>query len=154
MIVAGEALETKHARYVLTPWMPQGGLKLPVIVRGEGIYLFDADGNRYADLTSGLIAVNLGHGHPAVRAAMHEQVDRLCFSPPRWFNDVRAELGEELVRLAPWGAEGGRVFFSTSGAAANEDAVKFARAATGRSKVLAAYRSFHGSRGGSSAVTG
>lgn len=154
MIASGEALETKHARYVLTPWMPQGGVKAPVIVRGEGIYLYDADGNRYADLTSGLIAVNLGHGHPAVRAAMHEQVDRLCFSPPSWFNDVRAELAEALVRLAPWGDEGGRVFFTTGGAGANEDAVKFARAVTGRSKVLAGYRSFHGSGAGSATLTG
>jgi taurine--2-oxoglutarate transaminase len=154
MIVAGDALTSKHARYVLTPWMAQGALKPPVIVRGEGIYLYDADGNRYADLTSGLIAVNLGHGHPAVRAAMHEQVDRLCFSPPSWFNDARAELGEALVRLAPWGNEGGRVFFSTSGAAANEDAIKFARAVTGRSKVLTGYRSFHGSGAGSATLTG
>src|SRR3984885_229675 len=154
MIVAGEDLATKHARYVLTPWTAQGNLKPPVIVRGEGIYLYDADGNRYADLTSGLIAVNLGHGHPAVRAARHEQVDRLCFSPPSWFNDVRAELGEALVRLAPWGDEGGRAFFSTSGAAANEDAIKFARAVTGRAKVLPGYRSFHGSGAGSATLTG
>src|ERR1700733_2969526 len=154
MIVAGEDLATKHARYVLTPWTAQGNLKPPVIVRGEGIYLYDADGNRYADLTSGLIAVNLGHGHPAVRAAMHEQVDRLCFSPPSWFNDVRAELGEALVRLAPWGDEGGRAFFSTSGAAANEDAIKLARAVTGRAKVLTGYRSFHGSGAGSATMTG
>jgi taurine--2-oxoglutarate transaminase len=154
MIAAGDALKTKHARYVLTPWMAQGNLQPPVIVRGEGIYLYDEDGNRYADLTSGLIAVNLGHGHPAVRAAMHEQVDRLCFSPPSWFNDARAELGEALVALAPWRGEGGRVFFSTSGAAANEDAIKLARAVTGRAKVLTAYRSFHGSGAGSATLTG
>src|ERR1700736_6655593 len=154
MIAAGDALKTKHARYVLTPWMAQGNLQPPVIVRGEGIYLYDEDGNRYADLTSGLIAVNLGHGHPAVRAAMHEQVDRLCFSPPSWFNDARAELGEALVRLAPWGDEGGRVFFTTSGASANEDAIKFARAVSGRTKVLTAYRSFHGSGAGSATLTG
>jgi taurine--2-oxoglutarate transaminase len=154
MIVAGEGLETKHARYVLTPWMAQGSLKPPVIVRGEGIYLYDAEGNRYADLTSGLVAVNLGHGHPAVRAAMHAQVDRLCFSPPSWFNDVRAEFAEALVRLAPWGEHGGRVFFTTSGASANEDAIKFARTITGRAKVLTAYRSFHGSGAGSATLTG
>jgi len=154
MIAAGDALQTKHARYVLTPWMPQGNLAPPVIVRGEGIYLYDADGNRYADLTSGLIAVNLGHGHPAVRAAMHAQVDRLCFSPPAWFNDARAELAEALVRLAPWGDEGGRVFFTTSGASANEDAIKFARSVTGRAKVLTGYRSFHGSGTGSATLTG
>src|ERR1700736_6651864 len=154
MIAAGDALKTKHARYVLTPWMAQGNLQPPVIVRGEGIYLYDEDGNRYADLTSGLIAVNLGHGNPAVRAAMHEQVDRLCFSPPSWFNDVRAELAEQLARLAPWGDEGGRVFFTVGGASANEDAVKFARAVTGRSKVLTGYRSFHGSGAGSATLTG
>jgi taurine--2-oxoglutarate transaminase len=154
MIAAGDALATKHARYVLTPWMAQGNLRQPVIVRGEGIYLYDADGNRYADLTSGLIAVNLGHGHPTVLSAMHAQIDRLCFSPPSWFNDARAELGEALVRLAPWGDEGGRVFFTTSGASANEDAVKFARIVTGRSKILAGYRSFHGSGAGSASLTG
>ena len=154
MIVAGEALKTKHARYVLTPWLAQGNLQPPVIVRAEGIYLHDDEGKRYADLTSGLIAVNLGHGHPGVRAAMHAQVDRLCFSPPNWFNDARAELAEDLIGLAPWGAEGGRAFFTTSGAAANEDAIKFARAVTGRAKVLTAYRSFHGSGTGSATLTG
>ncbi len=153
MILAGDSLATKHARYVLSPWLAQGNLAPPLIVRGEGVFLYDADGNRYLDLTSGLVAANLGHGHPAVRAAMHEQIDRLCFSPPAWFNDARAELGEALVALAPWNGTG-RVFFSTSGAAANEDAVKFARAVTGRSKVLAGYRSFHGSGAGSATLTG
>ena len=153
MIAAGETVAATHARYVLSPWLAQGNLAPPVIVRGEGVSLYDADGKRYLDLTSGLIAANLGHGHPAVRAAMHEQIDRLCFSPPSWFNDVRAELGEALVGLAPWNGRG-RVFFSTSGAAANEDAVKFARAVTGRTKVLAAYRSFHGSGAGSASLTG
>ncbi len=154
MIASAEALKSKHARYVLTPWLPQGNLEPPVIVRGEGIYLYDADANRYADLTSGLIAVNLGHGHPAVRAAMHEQIDRLCFSPPSWFNDARAELGEALMRIAPWGDEGGRTFFTVGGADANEDAVKFARAITGRSKIITGYRSFHGSAAGSASLTG
>ncbi len=154
MIAAADALKAKHARYVLSPWLAQGQLDPPVIVRGEGVYLYDADGQRYADLSSGLVAVNLGHGHPAVLAAMHEQLDRLCFSPPNWFNDARAELGEALVGLAPWGAEGGRVFFTAGGSAANEDAVKLARALTGRSKVLTAYRSFHGSGTGAATLSG
>ena len=154
MIATGNELKAKHARYVLTPWLAQGQLAPPVIVRGEGIYLYDADGNRYADLTSGLVAANLGHGHPAVLAAMHDQIDRLCFAPPNWFNDTRAELGEALVRMAPWGDEGGRVFFTVGGSAANEDAVKLARTLTGRSKVLTAYRSFHGSGTGAATLTG
>ena len=154
MIASERGLSAKHQRYVLTPWLPSRGYAPPVIVRGEGVYLYDESGTRYTDLTSGLIAVNLGHGHPAVRAAMHAQVDRLCFSPPNWFNDVRAELAEALVRLAPWGDEGGRAFFTTAGAGANEDAVKFARAVTGRSKVMTAYRSFHGSGTGAATLTG
>jgi taurine--2-oxoglutarate transaminase len=154
MIVSDETLAAKHQRYVLTPWLAQGAAAPPVIVRGEGLYLFDDQGNRYADLTAGLVAVNLGHGHPAVLQAMHAQVDRLCFSPPNWFNDARAELGEALVQLAPWGAQGARVFFTTSGASANEDAVKFARSITGRAKILTGYRSFHGSGAGAAALTG
>ena len=154
MIVSGDALTAKHQKYVLSPWLAQGALAPPVIVRGEGIYLYDDAGNRYADLTSGLVAVNLGHGHPAVLRAMHAQIDRLCFSPPNWFNDARAELGEALLGLAPWADEGGRVFFSTSGAAANEDAIKFARVLTGRTKVLSGYRSFHGSGSGAATLTG
>ncbi len=152
MFVA-DNLKTLHQKYVLTPWLAQGGLDVPVIVRGEGVYLYDVDGKRYMDLSSGLIAANLGHGNPTVRAAMHEQIDRLCFSPPNWFNDQRARLGEALSAISPW-PEGARVFFTTSGAQANEDAVKFARALTGRQKVLSAYRSFHGASAGASALTG
>lgn len=154
MIEAEGGIAAAHARHVLTPWLAQGALAPPVIVRGQGIYLYDTDGTRYADLTSGLIAANLGHGHPAVLAAMHAQIDRLCFSPPNWFNDARAELAEELSRIGPWGEEGARVFFTAGGAEANEDAVKFARTLTGRTKVLAAYRSFHGSAAGAAAMTG
>jgi taurine--2-oxoglutarate transaminase len=152
--LAAQETAQKHRRYVLTPWSAQGNLDVPVIVRGSGVYLFDAEGNRYADLSSGLIAANLGHGHPTVLHAMHAQIDRLCFASPSWFNDARAELAEALVALAPWPGEGGRVFFTTGGGQANEDAVKFARAITGRAKVLTAYRSFHGSGQGSLALTG
>jgi taurine--2-oxoglutarate transaminase len=116
--------------------------------------MYDADGNRYADMSSGLVAANLGHGHKTVLAAMHAQIDRLCFSPTNWFNDQRARLAETLSSISPWTGEGGRAFFTTSGAQANEDAVKFARALTGRHKILTAYRSFHGSGPGASALTG
>ncbi|MGP6159017.1 MAG: aminotransferase class III-fold pyridoxal phosphate-dependent enzyme [Vulcanimicrobiaceae bacterium] len=146
-------LAAKHRRYVLTPWLPQGKLELPVIVRGEHVYLYDDRGQRYLDSCSGLIAVNLGHGNPAVIEAMHAQAKRLCFSPPNWFNDVRAECAEALAGIAPW-PEGARVFFTTGGAQANEDAIKLARSVTGRHKVLTAYRSFHGSSPGAGTLTG
>ena len=68
---------------------------------------------------------------------MHAQIDKLCFSPTNWFQDGRAKLAQRSSRISPWaGKEGGRVFFTTSGAQANEDAVKFARMLTGRQKSL------------------
>jgi taurine---2-oxoglutarate transaminase len=154
-VIVAEDLKTLHRDYVLTPWIAQGNVDVPVIVRGEGVYLYDADGKRYVDLSSGLVAANLGHGHKTVLDAMHAQIDKLCFSPTNWFQDGRAKLGQQLVAISPWaGKEGGRVFFETSGAQANEDAVKFARMLTGRHKVLTAYRSFHGSAAGAAALTG
>jgi taurine--2-oxoglutarate transaminase len=154
-VIVTEDLKTLHRDYVLTPWIAQGNVDVPVIVRGEGFYLYDADGKRYADLSSGLVAVNLGHGNRTVLDAMHAQIDKLCFSPPSWFQDTRAKLGQEIVAISPWGGkEGARVFFTSSGAAANEDAVKFARALTGRHKILTAYRSFHGAAAGAAALTG
>jgi taurine--2-oxoglutarate transaminase len=147
--------QAKHTKHVLTPWVAQGGLAAPVIVRGEGSYIFDADGKKYLDLSSGLIAVNLGHGHPKVVAALQEQAKTLCYAAPSLFNDKRAELAEELSAMSPWAeSEGCRTFFTTAGADANDDAVRIARAFTGRPKVLTAYRSFHGGSGTSIMLTG
>jgi taurine--2-oxoglutarate transaminase len=151
------ALQASHQKHVLTPWVAQGALSAPVIVRAEGSYLYDNDGKRYFDLGSGLIAVNLGHGHPKVVAAMQEQAKTLCYSAPGLFNDKRAELGEELSNISPWGGAGGegcRTFFTTGGADANDDAVRIARTLTGREKILTAYRSFHGGSGMSIMLTG
>jgi taurine--2-oxoglutarate transaminase len=148
-------LKAKHAKHVLTPWLAQGGLAAPVIVRGEGSYIFDADGKKYLDLGSGLIAVNLGHGHPNVVAAIQEQAKTLCYAAPAFFHDKRAELAEALSAMSPWGrGEGARTFFTTAGADANDDAVRLARTYTGRAKILTAYRSFHGSSGTSIMLTG
>jgi taurine--2-oxoglutarate transaminase len=153
-VIAADDLKALHREYVLTPWVAQGNLDVPVIVRGEGVYMYDSDGNRYGDLSSGLVAVNLGHGHKTVLAEMHAQIDRLCFSPTNWFQDGRAKLSEALSKISPWTNEGCRAFYATSGAQGNEDAVKFARMLTNRHKVLTAYRSFHGSSPGAASMTG
>ncbi|MDF2695375.1 MAG: Omega-amino acid--pyruvate aminotransferase [Labilithrix sp.] len=152
---ATSEIQAKHSKYVLSPWLAQGGLVAPVIVKGEGSYLFDSDGKKYLDLGSGLIAVNLGHGHPKLVAAIQEQASQLGYAAPSLFHDKRALLGEELSAMSPWsGGEGCRTFFTTAGADANDDAVRIARAYTGRTKVLTAYRSFHGSSGTSIMLTG
>lgn len=148
-----ESLQALHQKHVLTPWVAQAGLKTPVVDRGEGVYLFDTDGNRYLDLASGLVASNLGHAHPAVVAAMQAQAARLCFAAPSLFHDARAELAAELSAIAPFG-EPARAFFTTAGAEANDDVVRLARALTGRQKIVVAYRSFHGASGGAIHLTG
>ncbi len=142
-----------HARYVLTPWLAQSGRNPPVIVRGEGSCLYDDRGKRYIDLSAGLVAVNLGHAHPAVAAAIAEQAQRVAYVAPSLANDQRAELARAIVEIAPW-SESGRVFFTTGGGEANEDAIKLARTLSGRHKVLTAYRSFHGSAPGAGTLSG
>jgi taurine---2-oxoglutarate transaminase len=144
---------SRHSRYVLTPWSAQGTLEMPSIDRAGGVYLYDTEGRRYLDLSAGLVAVNLGHGHPYVANAIAEQAHRLCYTTPQFFNETRADLAERLSALSPWD-EGARAFFTTGGGEANEDAIKMARMITGRQKVLTAYRSFHGSAPGAGTLTG
>jgi len=153
MIATDTSKRQKHAKYVLTPWSKQAGLNPPAMERGEGVYLFDSDGNRLLDLSAGLVAVNLGHGNDAVATAIGEQAKRLAYASPQFAFDARADLAEALSELSPF-PEGARVFFTTGGAEANEDAVKMSRMITGRSKVLTAYRSFHGSSPGAGSMTG
>ncbi|CAB4244047.1 Acetylornithine aminotransferase [Methylacidimicrobium sp. AP8] len=142
-----------HAKHVLTPWAIQKRVSGPMIVRGEGSFLYDSEGNRYLDLSAGLVAVNLGHGKEQVVRAIQQQAARLCYASPAFFHDQRALLAQQLSQCAPW-PEGARTFFTTGGAEANEDAIKMARMITGRHKVLSAYRSFHGSTSGAGTLTG
>jgi len=142
-----------HRRHVLTPWSAQGTLDMPLIEAGEGSYLYDADGKRYLDLSAGLVAVNLGHAHPELAAAIGAQAAKLAYASPQFFNATRARYAERLSQIGPWG-EGARAFFTAGGGEANEDAIKMARTITGRHKVLAAYRSFHGSAPGAGTLTG
>ncbi|MGH7716676.1 MAG: aminotransferase class III-fold pyridoxal phosphate-dependent enzyme [Vulcanimicrobiaceae bacterium] len=153
LATSSESIAQKHARYVLSPWVAQKGVQPPVIVRAHGSTLVDADGKEYIDMTAGLVAVNLGHANPRVVQAITEQAQRVAFSPPSWANDKRAELAERLSQLVGW-PNGGRVLFTTGGADANDDVMKVLRLATGRTKILSAYRSFHGSSAGSGTLTG
>ena len=152
-MIADITTAAEHARYVLTPWSLQGDANLPVIERGEGVYLYDDRGKRYLDLASGLVAVNLGHGNAAIAAAIGEQAGRLAYAAPALANDTRAHLARELSEIAPW-PQGCRTYFTTGGAEANEDALKMARMISGRYKILTAYRSFHGSSPGAGTLTG
>ena len=144
---------TPSTSAVLTPWAKQRRPTPPTIVRGEGSYLIDDADKRYLDLSAGLVAVNLGHSHPRVIEAIKRQAERLCYVTPALGNDEREALAQRLSRLSPWD-EGARVFFTTGGGEANEDAIKMARMLTGRHKIVATYRSFHGSAPGAGSLTG
>ena len=112
------------------------------LVRGEGSYLFDADGRRYLDAMSNYGVAPLGHAHPRFTAAIVDQLGLLTTGHQSFGNDVRAALLDELSRIAPEGLS--RSFLSNSGAEAVEAALKFAQVATGRKKIVAARRGYHG----------
>jgi acetylornithine/LysW-gamma-L-lysine aminotransferase len=117
--------------------------KRPIaIVRGKGARLWDADGKEYIDCVGGHGVANVGHCHPRVVAAIREQAEKLITCPEGFYNDRRAELQAELVRIAPPGLE--RVFLCNSGTEAVEGAIKIARLVTGRAGIVAAKNSFHG----------
>jgi acetylornithine/LysW-gamma-L-lysine aminotransferase len=122
-----------------------------VLVRGEGARLWDADGKEYIDCVGGHGVANLGHAHPALIQAITEQAQRLVVCPNGFYNDQRAQLLAELVRVAPPGLE--RAFLCNSGTEAVEAAFKFARLSTGRTKVIAAMRGFHGRTFGALSAT-
>jgi acetylornithine/N-succinyldiaminopimelate aminotransferase len=116
-------------------------------VRGEGSYLFDGDGRRYLDCLSGLAVTSLGHAHPAVAAALHDQASTLLHVSNLFGTEPGLEVARTLDRLVGDGEPaGGQVFFCNSGAEANECAIKLARRAggLGRHVVVSAYGSFHG----------
>ena len=137
---------------VFHPWTVQGPRTVPTFVGGAGSHLVDDHGRRYLDLGSQLVFTNLGHQHPRIVAAIKEQADRLCALAPAFASDVRGEAARLIVDVAPAGL--GRVLFTTGGSEAIEHAVRMARLHTGRHKVLAAYRSYHGSTTTSIHLTG
>ncbi|MBV8073480.1 MAG: aminotransferase class III-fold pyridoxal phosphate-dependent enzyme [Acidobacteriaceae bacterium] len=122
------------------------------VVDAEGCFFIDGQGRRYLDLSSQLMCVNLGHKNPAVIEAISAQAHALPYAAPSFATDVRVELSRLLLDVLPRGLE--KFFFTTSGTEANEAAFKIARMFTGKTKILARYRSYHGSTMASIAATG
>lgn len=111
---------------------------------GRGSFVWDVDGNCYIDFATGIAVNNLGHAHPAISAAIHNQVDKLLhFSAADFYNVPYGRLCERLAKLAP-GESPKKVFLSNSGAEAVECAIKLARHATGRDKFIGFKGAFHG----------
>jgi len=145
-------LQQLEKAHVFHSWSAQGALAPLAVERAEGVYMWDHDGKRYLDFSSQLVNTNIGHQHPKVVAAIKEQADLLCTVAPQHANLRRAELAQMVCELAPGDID--MAFFTNGGAEATENAMRMARIYTGRHKMLATYRSYHGGTGGSLVLTG
>jgi taurine--2-oxoglutarate transaminase len=152
-IPADEATVRKLDRaHVFHSWSAQALIDPLPIASAQGSYFTDYSGKRYLDFSSQLVNVNIGYQHPKLVAAIQEQAARLCTIQPSFANDARSEAARLITELAP--GDLNQVFFTNGGAEATENALRIARLHTGRHKVLAAYRSYHGATAGAIAMTG
>lgn len=133
-------------------WSAQGKVSPIPVTRAEGVYFWDAQGKRYLDFNSMTMCVNIGHGNARVIEAIAEQARTLPYAAPGMATKPRALLGKMLAEITPGNLN--RFMFTLGGADANENAVKLARGYTGRHKILARYRSYHGASAGAMALTG
>ncbi|MDO5740872.1 MAG: aspartate aminotransferase family protein [Ornithinimicrobium sp.] len=128
--------------HVFHSWQAQALFQPMTVLAASGSYVWDGEGNRLLDLSSQLVNTNIGHQHPTVVAAIQRQAGQLCTIAPQYVNDTRSEAARLITELMPEGLD--KVFFTNGGADANEHAIRMARLHTGRTKVLSAYRSYHG----------
>nr|WP_290828806.1 aspartate aminotransferase family protein [Halomonas sp.] len=139
-------------QYVFHSWAQQGSLDPMVIAGAQGCRVWDYAGRSYLDFSSQLVNTNIGHQHPKVVSAIQAQAASLCTIAPAHANLARGEAAKRIIAKAPAGFS--KVFFTNAGADANENAIRMARLYTGRSKILSAYRSYHGNTGSAIAATG
>jgi taurine--2-oxoglutarate transaminase len=141
-----------NAKLTYGTWRFQKNWKPLHVVDADGCYFTDGAGKKYLDFSSQLMCVSLGYKNKAVIKAIEAQANALAYIAPGFATDVRAELSKMLLEVLPKGLE--KFFFTTSGTEANEAAFKIARMYTGKTKIIARYRSYHGSTMGSIAATG
>jgi taurine--2-oxoglutarate transaminase len=148
----GRQVVADAKQYVLHSWSVQDALDPIPVAGGEGRYFWDYDGKRYLDFASQLVNVSIGHQHPKILAAIKEQAEKLCTIGPPMATEARSTLARLLAEVTPGDLQ--MSFFTNGGAEANENAVKLARWYTGRHKVIARYRSYHGATAGAITLTG
>ncbi len=150
--MTGEEMVALAKRHTLFEWSAQATVDPIPVARARGVYFWTPDGTRFIDFNSQLMCVNIGHGDERVVRAIHEQAAALAYASPALVTGPRARLAAKLAEIAPGDID--VFFFTTGGADANENAIKIARAVTGRQKILARYRSYHGATAGAAALTG
>ena len=150
--MTGEEMIALSKKHTLFEWSAQSKVDPIPVARAKGIYFWTPEGKRFIDFNSQLMCVNIGHGDERVIRAIHEQAQVLAYANPFMATEARARLGAKLAEITPGDID--VFFFTNGGAEANENAIKLARAATGRHKILARYRSYHGATAGSMMLTG
>ncbi len=139
-------------QHTMWSWSASDNVSPMPIARAEGVYMYTPEGTRILDWNSQLMSVNIGHGHPKVREAMKRQIDELLYTYPGTATAPRARLSKKLADLLP--GDLNTFFFTLGGAEANENAIKAVRLYTGKQKILARYRSYHGATNATMQLTG
>ena len=148
----GAQIVADAKEHVLYSWSVQNAINPIAVAGAEGRHFWDYDGKRYLDFASQLVNVNIGHQHPKIIQAIKDQADKLCTIGPPMANESRSQLGRMLSEVTP--GDLSVSFFTNGGAEANENAIKLARMVTGRHKIIARYRSYHGATHGAVSLTG
>ena len=138
--------------YTLFSWGKQGGLNPINASHAKGSYVFDRDGKKYLDFSSQLMNVNIGHGDQRITDAVVKQMKEVSYVYPGMATDVRGKLGKKIAEITPGNLK--KTFFTLGGAEAIENAIKLARIYTGRHKIIAQYRAYHGATNGAMSVGG
>ncbi|MGI8732296.1 MAG: aminotransferase class III-fold pyridoxal phosphate-dependent enzyme [Pyrinomonadaceae bacterium] len=150
--MTGEEIVALSRRHTLFEWSAQAAVDPIPVARAKGIYFWTPEGKRFIDFNSQLMCVNIGHGDERVVRAIQEQASVLPYANPFMATDVRARLGAKLAEITPGDIDA--FFFTNGGAEANENAIRIARMFSGRHKIGARYRSYHGGTAGALTLTG
>ena len=150
--MTGEEMVALCRKHTIYEWSAQSQVSPIPVARAQGIHFWTPEGQRFIDFNSQLMCSNVGHSHPRVVKAIQEQAATLAYANPFMATEPRARLGVKLAALAPGDID--TFFFTNGGAEATENAIRIARVATGRHKVLVRYRSYHGGTAGAIALTG
>ena len=150
--MTGDEIVALSKKHTITEYTAQDAVNPIPVAGAKGVFFWTPEGKRFIDFNSQLMSVNIGHGDPRVIAAITEQAQKVTYVTPSMTTEARARLGAKLAEITPGDIDA--FFFTNGGAEANENAFKIARAVTGRQKILARYRSYHGGTAGAIAATG
>src|ERR671913_747358 len=150
--LSGQTIVDLTKKHTLFEWSAQGAVDPIPVAGAKGCWFWTPEGKRYLDFNSQLMCVNIGHGDERVIRAIQEQAAALAYANPFMATEMRARLGAKLAEITPGDIDA--FFFTNGGAEANENASRIARLVTGRHKIGARYRAYHGGTAGALTLTG